>query len=218
VEANAFGEVRGYLKQVPIEIHNPMESFDLSPFFGAGFLSVTKYLEGGKHPFTGKVMMEFGNLALDLALYHLKSEQVPSAFALSVDFNGEGEVRGAGGILIQALPGADDQILVQLEKRLNSLPSIGKQVHGHNFPDQWLQDSFAEFDPRLLDHKGVEFMCHCKPEQIRSMLAMLKTEDLKDMAENGPFPIQIRCHNCNTVYEFGEVEMALIYSQRLSRP
>ncbi|MEJ2169893.1 MAG: Hsp33 family molecular chaperone HslO, partial [Desulfobacterales bacterium] len=37
-EANAFGEVRGFLNQVPIPIDNPMESFSLSPFFGAGFL------------------------------------------------------------------------------------------------------------------------------------------------------------------------------------
>jgi molecular chaperone Hsp33 len=44
VEANAFGEVRGFLKNVPIPIEKPMEDFNLSPFFGAGFLSVTKYL------------------------------------------------------------------------------------------------------------------------------------------------------------------------------
>ena len=45
VDSNAFGEVRGYLKSVPIPIEKPMDSFDLAPFFGAGFLSVTRFLE-----------------------------------------------------------------------------------------------------------------------------------------------------------------------------
>ena len=42
VEANALGEVRGFLKNVPIPIDKPMVDFNLSPFFGAGFLSVTQ--------------------------------------------------------------------------------------------------------------------------------------------------------------------------------
>jgi molecular chaperone Hsp33 len=76
VEANAFGEVRGFLKRMPIPIEKPMESFDLSPFFGAGFLLVTKYIEGAKQPFTGQVMLKYGNIAKDLANYYLTSEQV----------------------------------------------------------------------------------------------------------------------------------------------
>ena len=59
VEANAFGEVRGYLKQVPIPIDKPLEDFNLSPFFGAGFLNVTKILEDAKSPFTGQVMLKY---------------------------------------------------------------------------------------------------------------------------------------------------------------
>jgi len=104
VEANAFGEVRGFLKQVPIPLDKPMESFSLSPLFGAGFLSVTKYLEDAKQPFTGQVMLEYGNIAKDLANYYLTSEQVPTAFNLSIKFDTQGRVTGAGGLFLQALP------------------------------------------------------------------------------------------------------------------
>ena len=44
VEANAAGEVRGFLKNVPIPVEKPLEDFNLSPFFGAGV-----YL-GDPHP------------------------------------------------------------------------------------------------------------------------------------------------------------------------
>ncbi|KJS30321.1 MAG: hypothetical protein VR64_16590 [Desulfatitalea sp. BRH_c12] len=214
VESNAFGEVRGYLKQVPIPVDKPLQSFDLSPFFGAGFLSVTRFLEDAKHPFVGTVMMEYGSLAKDLALYHLKSEQVPSSLSLSVVFDQDGEVQGAGGLLLQALPGADDKVLSKLEHLVRELPSIGNVVLGSDFPDEWLQRIFDGFAPRLLDHRGVEFMCHCSRAQIRTMLSMLDPAELDDMARNGPFPIEIRCHNCNTCYGFEQTDMQAIYAER----
>jgi len=216
VEANAFGEVRGYLKQVPIPIDAPLESFDLSPFYGAGFLSVTRYLEDAKQPFTGKVMLEHGRLAKDLAVYHLQSEQVPTAFSLSVHFDQEGEAQGAGGLMLQAMPGADDKVLSRIEEKVQSLDSIGKVVNDPEFPGQWIEDHFKVFNPQLLEDRGVEFMCHCNPKRITQMLAMLKIEDLDEMAENGPFPIEIRCHYCNTVYDFTKNEITAIRNMRQS--
>jgi len=207
VEVNAFGEVRGYLKQVPIPIDHPLESFDLSPFFGAGFLSVARYLEDAKQPFTGKVMLEHGRLAKDLAVYHLKSEQVPTAFSLSVHFDREGEVQGAGGLMMQAMPGADDKVLSRMEENVQSLESIGAQVNAGGFPEQWIEDNFKGFGPKLLEDRGVEFMCHCSQERITRMISMLKIEDLEEMAANGPFPVEIRCHYCNTVFDFSKKKL-----------
>lgn len=214
VETNAFGEVRGYLKQVPIPMEKPPDDFNLSPFFGAGFLSVTKYLEGAKHPFTGKVMMEYGTLAKDLALYYITSEQIPTSFSLSIVFDKEGEVTGAGGLFLQALPGADDEALQQIEAVVKALPSIGHDVHEETFPEAWLDINFKAMHPRLLGSRGVEFMCHCNREQIRNMIAMLDIDDVQDLADNGPYPVQIRCHNCNTCYDFEQEELKEIYAER----
>ncbi len=213
-EANAFGEVRGYLDRVPIPIAKPLESFDLSPFFGAGFISVTKYLQDAKHPFTGKVMMEYGSLAKDLALYYLKSEQVPTSISLGILFDKEGQVQGAGGLLLQALPGADDDVLSHLEALVRGLPSMGQSVKREDFPGAWLDATFQGLEPRLLDQRGVEFMCHCGEQQIRAMLSMLELNELADMAANGPFPVEIRCHKCNTCYAFDQAAVQAIYAQR----
>ncbi len=217
VEANAYGEVRGYLKQVPIPIDKPLESFDLSPFFGAGFLSVTKYLEDAKHPFTGRVMMEYGRLAKDLALYHLKSEQIPTAINLGVSFDKQGEVTGAGAMMLQAMPGADDGVLAQLEAKMHALASMGEAVNQKDFPRKWIQENYGGYRPRLLDQRGVEFMCHCSRERIETMIAMLKQEDLAELAANGPFPVEIRCHYCNTAFEFSQQELRKIEKRTSSR-
>ena len=116
VEANAFGEVRGFLENVPIPINRPMENFDLSPFFGAGFLSVIRMIEDAKQPFTGQIALEYGNIAQDLANYFLKSEQIPTAFNLSIKYDKSGEVTGAGGLFLQAMPGSEDALAAELEE------------------------------------------------------------------------------------------------------
>jgi molecular chaperone Hsp33 len=217
VEANAFGEIRGFLKQVPIPIDRPPKDFNLSPYFGAGFLSVTRILEDGKHPFTGKVMMENGSVAKDLTLYHYQSEQIPTAYALSITFDRDGEVTGAGGLFLQVLPGAQEKILDELEEKISKMPSLGDVVNNEAFPDQWLIAQLGQFQPKLLDRRGIEFMCHCSRHNVGRMLTMLSRDELEDMAQHGPFPVQIRCHHCNTLYDFNQKQLEKIYNQRLTQ-
>jgi molecular chaperone Hsp33 len=214
VEANAFGEVRGYLKNVPIPIEKPMESFDLSPFFGAGFLSVTKYLEDAKHPFTGKVMLKYGNIAQDLANYYLTSEQVPTAFNLSIKFDKEGQVTGAGGVFLQAMPQTGEELADSLEKRVIDLPSLGEVFTQEKHPQDLIADNFSEYSPRFLADHRIEFMCHCNQSRVRSLLMLLPVTDLKEIRDNGPFPLEMRCHFCNTVYHFTEKDIRQLYGQR----
>ena len=88
VESWACGAVRGFLKNNPIKIEKPLEGKDISLLYGPGFISVTKLLEGNRTPFTGQTMMQYGDLARDLALYYNESEQTPTMFSLGVNFDG----------------------------------------------------------------------------------------------------------------------------------
>jgi molecular chaperone Hsp33 len=213
-ETNSFGEVRGYLKNVPIPLEKPLEDFNLSPFYGAGMLRVTKYLEDAKHPFTGQVHLQYGSLAKDLAHYFLISEQIPTAFHLSLQFDPEGEVVGAGGFFIQVMPEADTDKVAEVEAMVSNLPSLGKSFAEKNDPDKLLQEIFKKFNPKILDEGRVEFMCHCNKEGVRNLLMMLPVHDLKDIRDNGPFPVEIKCHYCNTAYYFSKNDIGRIYGTR----
>jgi molecular chaperone Hsp33 len=109
VDANAFGEVRGFLKAVPIPVAEPPDRFDLAPCIGEGFLSVTRYLADARQPFTGKIALGQGAIALELANYYLVSEQTPSAFSLSVHFDHGGVGRRSGGAVPAGHAGSERQ-------------------------------------------------------------------------------------------------------------
>lgn len=214
VDANTFGEVRGYLKQVPIPIETPMENTDLAPFFGAGILTVTRYPKDARAPHTGRVILRRGNIAHDLAYYYLESEQTPTAFRLGIDFDSEGRVAGAGGIFLQVLSDAEEKLAADLEKSIQALPPLGRAFTQNDDPKRFVMTHFGKFSPVFTDNKRVEFMCHCSRRRIRGLLTMLPIDELKDIAENGPFPLELRCHHCNTRYRFSRETVAEIYGQR----
>jgi molecular chaperone Hsp33 len=216
VEANAVGQVRGFLKHVPIPVDKPLEDFNLSPFFGAGFLSVTRTLEDAKQPFTGRVMMAHGSLAKDLAHYYLTSEQIPTAFSLSVKFDVHGQVAAAGGLFLQAMPDADEGIVRQIEACVVALPSIAFSLADNIAPMDFVQTHLADFSPRFIDRRHVEFHCHCNRDQIRNVLKMLPLDELKDLQAKGPFPVAIRCHHCNTNYLFDREQVDRIVATRFA--
>jgi len=205
-EANASGEVRGYLRQTPIPLEKPLESFDLAPFFGAGFLSLSTYLEGASQPFTGTIMLEHGNLALDLSNYFHTSEQIPTAIALSIQFDGQGLPAEAGGLLLQAMPGVEPVLMAQLEECLAGLPSLGRYFAEGGGVEALLAKQFGNFQPEILTTTPVLFACSCSREDIGDRLLTLSETDLDEL-RNGPFPVEACCHYCNTTYLFGRQDL-----------
>ena len=213
-EANSFGEIRGYLSQNPIPLENPLESFDLAPFFGAGFLTVTKTIEGMKQPFSGQVALEYGNLAQDLAHYFVSSEQTPTATSLSVHFDNDGNVIGAGGLFLQAFPDATDEDIERLEAEIASLGSIGEHFANDIPAEDLVNEKFASLSPKILGGHRIEFYCRCEKKQMVEFMTGLPDAELSDIHENGPFPLVVTCHNCNSAYSFDQAEIAAIIARK----
>ena len=210
VEANAYGEVRGYLKKNPIPLKKPLESLNMSPFLGAGMLTITKVLQGMKQPYTGQVALEYGNIAEDLANYCFTSEQTPTVFNLSINFDKEGNVVGAGGLFLQVMPGADEETDKKLESLLASFPSPGEIAEKGINPEEVIQSTFAELTPNILKSERVEFFCRCTEKSFTSHLGLLSNQELASIANEGPFPVELCCHNCNSTYRFSKEDIKAI--------
>ncbi len=215
VEATARGEIRGYLRNNAIPVDHELESFDISPFVGTGIISVTRYLESRKQPFTGQVLMEHGTIAKDMANYYLQSEQTPSAFNLSVQFDSGGTVVGAGGLFAQGLPEANKTNLGRMEDRIRALPSLGQAFADGRTGAEILRTHFHDLKPDIIGTRKAEFFCHCSKERFARFMAALPEHELEDMKVNGPFPLRTTCHNCGSTYEFDRDEVAEL-AERMS--
>jgi molecular chaperone Hsp33 len=204
-EGWASGAVRGYLKNNPIELKEPLTSYDTSALYGPGFLTVSKILEGNKAPFTGQVMLQSGNLAQDLASYFNESEQTPSLFNLSIDFDKEGRIMGAGGLFIQALPGCSEEDLINMEEKAKNLPSLAKNITQNTSPKEYILANFPTANH--LSEQKVGFYCSCSKDNFAKHLIGLPKDEKQSILKDGPFPLYLSCLNCNSSYEFSEKEI-----------
>jgi molecular chaperone Hsp33 len=219
VEANAFGEVRGYLLENPVPWPRTDEQPRLPALFGSGSLAVTRILEEGRQPFTSRVELTYGNLAQDLAHYFLQSEQLNSAFALSVSFDARQRVTGAGGLFLQAMPGAEQGLIGRLDDLVQDLPSLGTSFSRGIAPRAYIEENFAAFNPWLLSKRRVAFMCHCSKQRFSRFLSALPAEELEDIVAEEEFPLITTCLNCNSRYDFTRSElMQLAASARPQQP
>ncbi len=212
IEAWACGAVRGYLLNNPIPLDKPLTSLDTSPLFGPGFLTITKILEGSKTPFSGQIMMEYGHLAQDLSLYYTKSEQTPSIFVLSIDFDKKGRVWGAGGVMLQALPECDESLLRKLEELAPTLNNMGALIGKGMSVRDWVEGTFSSFSTSYLGHTPIGFSCPCSEKNFRSYLKSLPEKEKKEILK-GEFPLVLQCYNCGTEYKFSKEQLSQLFAE-----
>jgi molecular chaperone Hsp33 len=207
VEAWACGAVRGYLHDAPIKLDKPLEGNDLNMLYGPGFLSITKMIEGSKTPFQGDVMMEYGDLAKDLALYYQQSEQTPTVFSLSLKFDKEGRLMGAGGFFVQVLPNCPEDDLKRLEALLPRLPYVGKSISQGTDMKEYVAEVFSEFHPEFLSAAPVGFSCPCTRGHFLAHLKGLAQDEKDSILKDDKYPVTVSCVNCGTDYSFSKEEL-----------
>ncbi len=207
VECTADGDVRGRLFAAPFELAAPPESLDTAPLVGAGTISITRFMEGRTDPVTGSAALKSGRIAEDLAWFYHISEQTRSSFTIGLHFDAEGRVAGAGGLFLQAMPGATEEALDRVERLVYGLPPLGETFAAGAGRLDIVMRSFPFFDYNHLDEKPTRFYCACSKERLGAYLGAISVGDLEEMATNGPFPVEVTCHNCGSVYDFSQKEL-----------
>jgi molecular chaperone Hsp33 len=208
IDADWEGNVRGYLFNNDIYIDKPLESFDLKPFIGTGTLSVTRRT-GTNNPYTGHICLVHGRIAEDITEYFLTSEQTRTALALSVRFDTQGRIAGAGGLFFQAmpmaaLPGAKDEDMEDIEVWMKEVPLLGNYLSEGKTNQDFLYEWFRNFEVEILAETEPHFYCDCNKDRFSAYLKALGKAELKDIIEKGPFPMDIVCNYCNSSYQFSQ--------------
>ena len=209
VTADSKANVKGY--PVVNDVMLPANSkgkLDVSGAIGAGVLTVIKDM-GLKDPYSGQVELVSGEIAEDLAYYFAVSEQVPSAVSLGVLMEKNNTVRQAGGLIIQALPGADEDGITLLEDRLGSLPSMTSMLDDGMLPEQILEHILGDQDLQISDRTDTRFYCNCDRKRVEKVVVSLGRDELTDIIKEGE-PLELKCRFCNKAYDFTPEELRTI--------
>jgi molecular chaperone Hsp33 len=165
-----------------------------------GFVEVIKDL-GLKQPFVGKVELVSGEIAEDIAHYYLKSEQTPSLAALGVMVAPDLQVISAGGLLVQAMPGASDDLLLRLEENIAKIGKLSIALEKTPVLEDVMARIMEGIDHQIVGQQDLHFKCSCSFARLKNILGSLaETEMDKMWNEDGQ--IEIVCNFCNEVYHY----------------
>ncbi|CQR47451.1 33 kDa chaperonin [Paraliobacillus sp. PM-2] len=206
-DANAKGEVRGYITNPHVDFElNSNGKLDVARAVGtSGSLSVVKDL-GLKEHFTGQVPIVSGEIGEDFTYYFANSEQVPSAVGAGVLVNPDHTILAAGGFILQVMPGATDETIAQIEKRIATIPPISTLIREGNTPQQILTLVFGEANVQIHETLPVAFSCSCSIDRIKNAIRGLGNEEINKMIEED-HGAEATCHFCNEVYTLTEDEL-----------
>lgn len=206
VTADAHGNVKGYVFNPMVMLPpNDKGKLDVGGAIGVGVLSVIKDI-GLKEPYTGQTMLVTGEIAEDLTYYYASSEQTPSSLALGVLMNRDNTVRQAGGFMLQLMPGASEDIISRLEKKLEEITSITTLLDAGNSPEKILEYILGEFGLEINDRIPASFTCGCTKERVEKALISVGKRELQEMIDEGK-TIEVNCHFCNKNYGFSVDEL-----------
>lgn len=161
-----------------------------------GRLTVVRSM-GLKEPYSGSAKLVTGEIAEDFTAYYALSEQQPTAIALGVKIGTDGTCVGAGGVIMQAMPGADDNAICMAEdvmSQLNNVSTLIETIGAEGIIDRFIGEVKSnEYHPK--------YNCLCDRGYIEKVLVSLGKEELYDIIEKQG-NITVDCQFCNKKYVF----------------
>ena len=141
----------------------------------------------------------------DMVHYFTFSEQVPPGRPGSICRTGSHR-RAAGGLIIQALPGADDTLLGIIEEKATSLGPITGLLRQEDALEDIMHLVMEDIPYQIIDERAAAFRCKCSQEKINSIAAALSQEDIEQACADRGL-LEITCNFCNQVYQLTPAEI-----------
>lgn len=201
------GNVRGYVQDPHVEL---MEiepgKLDVGSAVGTtGTLTVIKDI-GLKEPYVGSIGLFSGEIADDIAMYFVESEQIPTACALGVLVGIDQSVTSAGGYLIQLLPGADDSVIDKIEAGVRRVGSVSRALESGMDAESLLRSVLSDFDLEVLETHPVEYRCYCSRDRVTRALISMGREEMRALIDEQK-GAELTCQFCDAIYNFTEEEL-----------
>ena len=216
--ATSDGNVRGFVGNPNCETeHYENGHINVGKAVGSnGTLYVVRDYGTGE-PYTGVIELVSGEIAEDITSYYANSEQIPTVCALGVLLDKQdGALLLAGGILIQLLPGATQDICDKLEANIKKLESVTTMMAKGMAPLDMCRAALEGFELEVLDEMPVHYYCTCSRQRVEQSFASIPDDQLRGMI-NSTGNVQAVCHYCNKKYLFTAKEIEDFIKERKER-
>ena len=209
------GNVRGYVQNPQVDL--PLKAsgkLDVGSFVGAGLLNVVKDL-GGPQPEAGSIELVSGEIAEDITQYYAVSEQIPSVCALGVLVDTDCTCRVAGGVLVQLLPFADEEVINLLERNAQDLAHLSTLMNQGLSNKELADIALRDIPYDVFDELPVDYVCTCSREKMDEVMCSLGTKQVNQLmaeqvAEGKPEELEISCRFCGTSYRYTPADIAAL--------
>jgi len=207
-DAGLDGTVRGYAREPRVELPPRADGkLDVGGAVGHdGHIEVIRSHAPYGDPYASSVELVSGEIAEDVATFLARSEQIASAVLLGVSFDEAGgrghglaasaRVRRSGGVILQALPGAEEAALTLLEANVRAFGQLTDGLARHDLR-QAMEELTWGLGFELLTQQALPlaFRCRCSDEKALAAVAYLTPGERAELvAEAGG--AEVVCHWC----------------------
>ena len=176
----------------------------------SGRLALTIDSEGLHHRYQGLVELGGTSVAGALEHYFLQSEQIPTRLCLAAD------EAGAGGLLIQRLPGSSDD-LDAWQRCLALTDTITPRELLDLSGPQLLHRLYHEEDLRIFEQRLISFRCRCSRERIASILWAMGEQEVSGIVRDEG-EVATTCEFCGRRYVFDAVDARQLFETQPQPP
>lgn len=213
VTADSQGIVKGYVGDPDVMLPPKNGKLDVGGAVGRGILGVVKDM-GLKEPYMGQTVIQTGEIADDLTYYFATSEQVPSSVGLGVMMEKDNTVKYSGGFIVQVMPFIEEEALSRLEHNIAEIAPVTQMLDHGMSPEQMIEEVLKGLDVEFTDTIDTAFSCNCCKDRMEKAIISIGRKDIQEMISDGE-NIEIKCHFCNTAYEFTVEELKEIARRSL---
>ncbi len=211
-DVNSQGVIRVFPHNPTALINAAEAEFSVKKGIETGSINVIKWLQNVKQPYQSISNIEYSSIAQDFTLYLTRSEQIPSAIVLGEYIDKDSSVAYAGGLLIQAMPDAEDNEIGFIETTIDMNPSLIEMLLESYTFEMIMDKVVGIMGFNELSRTKPIFQCNCSKGRVESALISTGLNELEDIYNKNEM-VEIVCEYCKNEYNFHPDEIKLLMDE-----